>query len=78
MFLSLEILVQTNNIVVSCLLENHDFLHNFLGLTLLFKMSCVDTFNGNKLLCNNLHSNIYFTKSPLTDHFAYSIELNGC
>jgi hypothetical protein len=78
MFLSLEILVQANYIVVSCLLENHYFLHYFFGLTFLSKVSCVDTFYCYELLCNNLHSNIYLAKSPLTNHFTYSIKLNGC
>ena len=77
MFLCLKIFIQADDVLVSCLLQNRNFLHHFFWLTFFFKMSCIYWFYRDKLFCHNLQCNINLSKSPFAQNLTDSVELNS-
>ena len=75
--LSLKVLKETHNILVSCLLQDHDFLKHFASLRVLAEVLFVDAFDGNHLSCQVVQGEIDFAKSSFTKYFSNSVKVNG-
>jgi hypothetical protein len=77
MLLGLKVLIESYDILVPSLFENHNFLHHFLGLTVILEMGRVDGLDCYHLLGKHLHRYIYFSKGARPSHFTDPVELHG-
>jgi len=78
MLLRLKVFVEPNDVLMSGLLQDHNFLHDFLGLAVVLEVCRVDGLDRYHLFGKHLHRDVDFPECAFTQHFADSVELNGC
>jgi len=77
-FFSLEVLKESDDVLVSGPFEHDHFLHDLFSLGLIREALLINRLHRTKALRYLMHRQVYFSKRTFPKDFANSIKLNGC
>ena len=85
MFGAIKVLVESHDVFVAYLPQDHDLLHHSLGMRILLLLRAldlqvlfVDRLNGHKFLRQLMQGKVDFPEGALSQDFPNSVALQGC
>ena len=82
---AIKVLIESHDVLVAYFPQNHDLLHNPLGMRILLllrtldlKVLFVDRLNGYKFLCQLVQGKVDFPEGAFPQNFPNSIAFQGC